>query len=127
MDVDLASRLAAVEDGIASDLITFSDLCLVMIEDRIDDDFAKQLRTVYDLLDTQQAYEKTLTAAEALEEADWAIGIQRQEEVNRQLRTYMEGASEQVRNQWQQMQTTWETQFEKLRQQAFGASGQPAG
>lgn len=41
--------------------------------------------------------------------------IQRQDEVNRQMRGYFDEAGENVRNQWQSMQTAWEEQFEKMK------------
>lgn len=41
--------------------------------------------------------------------------IQRQDEVNRQMRGYFDEAGENVRNQWQSMQAAWEEQFEKMK------------
>lgn len=41
--------------------------------------------------------------------------MQRQDEINRQIVTYFDEAGENVRNQWQTMQSNWEEQFEKLR------------
>ena len=40
--------------------------------------------------------------------------MQRQEELNKQLQGYFEEANENVRNQWQAMQTAWEEQFAKM-------------
>lgn len=42
--------------------------------------------------------------------------MQRQEEVNQQVRGYFDQAGENVRNQWQTMQTAWEDQFQKMRE-----------
>ncbi|MFC3168990.1 MULTISPECIES: hypothetical protein [Paracoccus] len=42
--------------------------------------------------------------------------MQRQDEMNRQIRGYFEEAGENVRNQWQVMQTAWEDQFQKMRE-----------
>lgn len=42
--------------------------------------------------------------------------LQRQEEVNKQVRTYFEDAGENVRNQWQTMQAAWEEQFQQMQQ-----------
>ncbi|MBN2451941.1 MAG: hypothetical protein JXR77_16255 [Lentisphaeria bacterium] len=95
MDAAVLSRLAGVEDRIATDLVAFTDMCLVMVEERVDDDFAAQLRAVYDLLETERTYEKVLTAAEALEEADLAAGIQNEEEA---LEDLMQALN--ILNQW---------------------------
>ncbi|MFV0384761.1 hypothetical protein [Paracoccus sp. (in: a-proteobacteria)] len=40
--------------------------------------------------------------------------MQRQEEVNAQVRSYFEDAGENVRTQWQSMQSAWEDQFKAL-------------
>lgn len=42
--------------------------------------------------------------------------MQRQEEMNAQMRSYFEDAGENVRNQWQVMQSAWEEQFQKIRE-----------
>ena len=42
--------------------------------------------------------------------------MQRQDEMNRQIRSYFEEAGENVRSQWQAMQTAWEDQFQKMRE-----------
>lgn len=42
--------------------------------------------------------------------------MQRQEEVNQQMRGYFEQAGDNVRNQWQTMQSAWEDQFQKMRE-----------
>ncbi|MCZ0960810.1 hypothetical protein [Paracoccus benzoatiresistens] len=42
--------------------------------------------------------------------------IQRQDEMNRQIRGYFDEAGENVRSQWQTMQTAWEEQFQKMRE-----------
>lgn len=42
--------------------------------------------------------------------------VQRQDEMNSQMRGYFEEAGENVRNQWQTMQTAWEDQFQKMRE-----------
>ncbi|MBU3031285.1 hypothetical protein [Paracoccus marinaquae] len=42
--------------------------------------------------------------------------MQRQEEMNKQIRGYFEEAGENVRSQWQAMQSGWENQFEALRE-----------
>ena len=84
-DASVVTRLAAVEDKIANDLVTFGDMCLVMIEERVDDEFAKQLRAAHDVLDKGKTYEKALGAAEALSGGDVAASLQSQEEVMRDL------------------------------------------
>lgn len=94
-DAAVTSRLAAVEDKIANDLVSFGDLCLIMIEERVDDEFAKQLRTAYDLLDKGKTYEKALNAAEALSGGDVPASLQGQEEV---LRDLMQALN--LLNQW---------------------------
>ena len=78
-------QLAQTEDALANDLINFSDHCLVLIEERVDDEFAGQIRKVYDLIEAQEAYEKMLNAAEYLETGDMAAAIQSQEEALRTL------------------------------------------
>ncbi|NLF16229.1 MAG: hypothetical protein GX595_03095 [Lentisphaerae bacterium] len=94
-DAVVSARLAAVEDTIAQDLVTFGDLCLVMVAERVDDEFAKQLRLAYDLLDKAKTYEKALTAAEALAAGDLPRAVQGQEEV---LRDLMQALN--ILNQW---------------------------
>ncbi|SNR58589.1 hypothetical protein EYF88_13605 [Paracoccus sediminis] len=42
--------------------------------------------------------------------------MQRQDEMNRQIRGYFDEAGENVRSQWQTMQTAWEDQFQKMRE-----------
>lgn len=42
--------------------------------------------------------------------------MQRQDEINTQMRGYFEEAGENVRTQWQTMQTAWEDQFQKMRE-----------
>lgn len=42
--------------------------------------------------------------------------MQRQEDMNRQIRGYFEEAGENVRQQWQTMQSAWEDQFQKMRE-----------
>lgn len=44
--------------------------------------------------------------------------VERQDEMNRQIRGYFDEAGENVRNQWQTMQTAWEDQFQKMRDKA---------
>jgi len=88
-------QLAKIEDGLANDLITFSDQCQALIEQRVEDEFAAQLRKVYDLFGKKQLYEKMLAAAEALDGADLAAGIQSQEEA---LRILLEGLN--ILNMW---------------------------
>ncbi len=44
--------------------------------------------------------------------------MQRQDEMNRQIRGYFEQAGENVRSQWQAMQTAWEDQFQQMRQKS---------
>lgn len=44
--------------------------------------------------------------------------MQRQDEMNRQIHGYFEEAGENVRNQWQVMQTAWEDQFQKIREKS---------
>ena len=66
-----------------------------MIEERVDDEFAKQLRTAYDLLDKGKTYEKALNAAEALTGGDVPASLQGQEEV---LRDLMQALN--LLNQW---------------------------
>ena len=41
---------------------------------------------------------------------------QRQEELNKQMQGYFEEANENVRAQWQTMQTSWEEQFRKMQE-----------
>lgn len=41
--------------------------------------------------------------------------MQRQDEMNAQMRGYFEDAGENVRAQWQSMQTAWEEQFQRMR------------
>lgn len=94
-DAAITSNLAAIEDKLANDLVTFGDVCLVMIEDRVDDEFAKQLRAAYDILDKGKTYEKALNAAETLEAGDVAASVQGQEEV---LRDLMQALN--ILNQW---------------------------
>ena len=77
--------LAVVEDALASDLITFTDLCLSTVESRVDDEFAAQVRQVYDLIEDNAVYDKMLAAAEALDDNDLAVGVQSQEEALRAL------------------------------------------
>ncbi|MCK5802440.1 MAG: hypothetical protein KAI66_06390 [Lentisphaeria bacterium] len=91
----ILQALAEVEDGIANDLVVFTDKCLIMIEERVDDDFAKQLRKVHDTLNEAETYEKLLNAAEALEEGDMAAGIQSEEEA---LKALMQALN--ILNQW---------------------------
>lgn len=87
--------LAKAEDQLASDLIVFTDHCSVMLEQRVEDEFAKQIRRVYDLVDGEEVYEKMLSAAEALEDMDFAVGVQSQEEA---LRTLMDALD--ILNRW---------------------------
>lgn len=89
------SALSKTEDRLANDLVGFSDRCSIMIEQRVDDDFAAQIRQVYDLLDKENAYEKMLTAAEALEGADLPAGVQGQTEA---LKTLMKALD--ILNRW---------------------------
>ena len=42
--------------------------------------------------------------------------LQRQDEMNRQIRSYFDEAGETVRHQWQTMQSAWEEQFQKMRE-----------
>lgn len=42
--------------------------------------------------------------------------MQRQEDMNQQIRGYFEEAGENVRQQWQTMQAAWEEQFQKMRE-----------
>ena len=42
--------------------------------------------------------------------------VQRHDEMNKQIRGYFEEAGENVRNQWQTMQSSWETQFQQMRE-----------
>ncbi len=42
--------------------------------------------------------------------------MQRQDEMNTQMRGYFEEAGENVRTQWQTMQTAWEDQFQRMRE-----------
>ncbi|MCT4332420.1 hypothetical protein MU516_06015 [Paracoccus sp. YLB-12] len=42
--------------------------------------------------------------------------LQRQDELNAQMRGYFEEANENVRTQWQTMQSAWEEQFQKMRE-----------
>ncbi|MBT3377715.1 MAG: hypothetical protein HN742_06195 [Lentisphaerae bacterium] len=84
-DAGVVAGLAEAQDQLANDLITFTDQCLVLIEERVDDDFAKQIRQVYDLIEKDDVYSKMLAAAEALEESDLAAGIQSEEEALRVL------------------------------------------
>lgn len=42
--------------------------------------------------------------------------MQRQDEMNRQIRSYFDEAGENVRSQWQTMQSAWEDQFQKMRE-----------
>ncbi|NOY82057.1 MAG: hypothetical protein GXP31_13760 [Kiritimatiellaeota bacterium] len=89
------SALSRTEDQLANDLVGFADHCSIMIEQRVDDDFAAQIRQVYDLLDKEKTYEKMLTAAEALEARDLAAGVQGQSEA---LRTLMKALD--ILNRW---------------------------
>ncbi len=82
---DTLPALVGIQDGIANDTVSFTDQCLVMIEERVDDEFATQIRQVYDLLENGGVYEKSLAASEALEEADLAVAIQNEEEVLKSL------------------------------------------
>ena len=77
--------LATVEDALASDLILFTDHCLILVDERVEDDLAAQIRNVYDLLDTEQAYEKILDATVALQQRNEPRALQAQEEVLRLL------------------------------------------
>jgi archaellum component FlaC len=95
MSAQVTALLAANQDRVANDIVGFTDLCLVMVEGRVDDDFATQIRKVYDLVENGSVYEKALGAAESLEEGDFAAGIQYQEEV---LKTLMQALN--VLNQW---------------------------
>lgn len=48
----------------------------------------------------------------------WQAGaVERQDDLSRQLRGYMDEAGETLKTQWQQMQTTWEAQFAQLKKQ----------
>ena len=94
-DAQVTTALAGVEDALATDLTEFCDRCLILIEERVDDDFARQIRKVHDLLDAKECYEKMLEAAEGLEDGDLAAGIQAQEEV---MRALMEGLN--ILNLW---------------------------
>lgn len=94
-NAQITAALAEVEDILANDLVAFCDKCLVLIEERADDDFARQIRKVHDLLDTHNCYEKMITAAEALDGGNLATGIQGEEEV---MRTLMEGLN--ILNLW---------------------------
>ena len=87
-NAQITLALAEVEDMLANELVAFCDKCLIMVEERADDDFARQVRKVYDLLDSSKCYERMIGAAESLEEGNLALGIQRQEEI---MRTLMEG------------------------------------
>lgn len=42
--------------------------------------------------------------------------MQRQDEMNRQFRGYFDEAGENVRSQWQTMQSAWDEQFQKMRE-----------
>lgn len=42
--------------------------------------------------------------------------MQRQEELNKQMQGYFEEANDNVRAQWQTMQTAWEEQFSKMQE-----------
>jgi len=77
--------LAGTEDRLANDLVTFTDRCAVMLEQRVEDDFAKQIRTVCALFEKEATYEKMLTAAEALADGDLPTGIQNQDEALKTL------------------------------------------
>ncbi len=94
-NAQITAALAEVEDALANDLVTFCDKCLVMMEERADDDFSRQLRKVHDLLDANKCYEKMIEAAEALDGGNLAAGIQGEEEV---MKTLMEGLN--ILNLW---------------------------
>ncbi|MDX9862258.1 MAG: hypothetical protein RBS99_15220 [Rhodospirillales bacterium] len=94
-NAQITLALAEVEDMLANELVAFCDKCLIMVEERADDDFARQVRKVYDLLDSSKCYERMIGAAESLEEGNFALGIQRQEEI---MRTLMEGLN--ILNLW---------------------------
>jgi hypothetical protein len=87
-NAQITVALAEVEDALANDLTEFSDKCLILVEQRADDDFARQIRKVYDLLDAKNCYEGMIEAAEALDGGNLAAGIQKEEEI---MRTLMEG------------------------------------
>lgn len=42
--------------------------------------------------------------------------MQRQDEMNRQMRSYFEAAGDNARQQWQTMQAAWDEQFQKMRE-----------
>ncbi len=94
-DAAMVSRLAAAEDKIANDLVSFGDMCLVMIEERVDDEFAKQLRAAHEVLDKGKTYEKALAAAETLSGGDVAASLQGQDEVMHDLMQALN-----ILNQW---------------------------
>lgn len=94
-DARMTLALAEAQDMVANDLISFCDRCLVMVGERAEDDFARQLRKVYDLLESSRCYERMIGAAECLEEGNFAAGIQGQEEI---MRTLMEGLD--ILNLW---------------------------
>ncbi len=88
-------QLAQVEDELSSDLLTFTDQCLELIEQRVDDEFAAQIRQVYDLLEDQSIYDKMLGVAEDLDGADLARAVQAQEEI---LKVLLQGLN--ILNAW---------------------------
>lgn len=79
---------------------------------------AENARTFEERMNALQD-EMSKNSENAMEHArQWqASAMERQEEVNRQIRTHMENANEQVREQWQKMQSGWEAQYEKMRAQ----------
>ncbi|OPZ25277.1 MAG: hypothetical protein BWZ02_02531 [Lentisphaerae bacterium ADurb.BinA184] len=69
---DNAAKLARIEDRLSADLIRFTDRCLDALEDRNDADLTERVREVHDLFTGERLYERMVTAAEALQFAEFA-------------------------------------------------------
>ncbi|MCF7853992.1 MAG: hypothetical protein K9N51_04275 [Candidatus Pacebacteria bacterium] len=76
MSDERAKALPRQQDRLANDLVRFTDQCWIVLEGQHDEQLQDRVRSVYDLFDETNLYEKMLTAAEALDYRDYPAAVQ---------------------------------------------------